>query len=84
VEFDTFFVALTGRLLKDSTLKEHETRLKDERFRSTHDFFLPVQGERAQKLAEQRTPPLAREWGLRMNMPMDTFESSFAKFVDAR
>lgn len=79
-----FFLALTGRLLKDETLEVQGKRLRDERFRSTQDFFLPVQGERAQKLAEERTPPLARDWGLRMNMPMESFESSFAKFVEAR
>lgn len=79
-----FFIVLTGRLLKDNDLERWGERLKDGRFRSTEDFFDKEQGARARILVEQRTPPLAREWGLRMNMPMESFESVFAKFVGAK
>ena len=34
---------------------------------------------RERKLAELRTPEVARKWGFRMNMGMDSFESMFAK-----
>lgn len=79
-----FFLELTGRLLGDPALERQGARLRDERFRSTQDFFVGPQGGRARKLAERRTPALAKAWGLRMNMPLDTFESSFEKFVEAR
>jgi transcriptional regulator with XRE-family HTH domain len=41
-------------------------------------FFRPTT-LRERKLAELRTPDVAREWGFRMNMGMDSFESMFEK-----
>ncbi|HVE38540.1 MAG TPA: helix-turn-helix domain-containing protein [Planctomycetota bacterium] len=78
-----FFVALTRRLLKDPSLAGRERALRDHRFKKTQDFFLSEESERARKLAELRTPETAREWHFRMNMPMESFESSFEKFVHA-
>ena len=43
------------------------------------NFFTNHQGELARVLADQNTPPVARDWGYRMNMGMDAFESMFAK-----
>ena len=36
---------------------------------------------RERKLAELRTPAVARKWRFRMNMPMDSFVSMFEKGV---
>ena len=36
---------------------------------------------RERKLAELRTPEVARKWRFRMNMPMDSFVSMFEKGV---
>ena len=41
-------------------------------------FFSPTT-ERERKLAEMRTPEVARKWGFRMNLDMDSFESMFKK-----
>ena len=41
-------------------------------------FFSPTT-ERERKLAEMRTPEVARKWGFCMNMGMDSFESMFKK-----
>ena len=79
-----FFLALTRRLLNDPSLADAEKRLRDDRFRATQDFFLPVGGKRAQKLADRRTPQPAKEWHFRMNMPLESFASSFRKFASSR
>jgi DNA-binding transcriptional ArsR family regulator len=76
-----FFLALTGRLLKTPKLAESGSVLRDGRFRKTQSFFLSEEGEREKRLAELRTPEVAREWHFRMNMPMESFESTFGKFV---
>jgi hypothetical protein len=41
-------------------------------------FFQPTT-LRERRLAELRTPEVARKWGFRMNMGMDSFESMFRK-----
>ena len=74
-----FFLALTGRLLRDPGLSRSERRLRDDRFRRTEDFFLLDHGPRARALAARRTPSLARRWHFRMNMPLESFESLFEK-----
>jgi DNA-binding transcriptional ArsR family regulator len=76
-----FFLALTGRLLRDRGLSRAGRRLRDRRFRTTEDFFLRERGPRARALAERRTPSLARQWRFRMNMPLESFESHFGKHV---
>lgn len=76
-----FLFALTGSLLRDPVLARSGRLLRDERVRKTEDFFLLARGGRARRLAERRTPPLARRWRFRMNMPMESFESLFEKHV---
>jgi transcriptional regulator with XRE-family HTH domain len=44
-------------------------------------FFQPTT-LRERKMAELRTPDVARKWGFRMNMGMDSFESMFEKGVE--
>jgi DNA-binding transcriptional ArsR family regulator len=75
-----FFVALTRKLLGNQTSGLNEESLHDNRFKKSKAFFLSEESERARQLAELRTPDLAREWQFRMNMPYESFESSFEKF----
>ncbi len=42
-------------------------------------FFTRGESLLARAVAEERTPPVARSWGYRMNMPIDSFESMFEK-----
>jgi DNA-binding transcriptional ArsR family regulator len=76
-----FMLSLTATLLGDSSLQDRAGQLKDRRTRHVEDFFLLEHGERAQRLAAANTPPVAKEWLFRMNMPMESFESLFRKFV---
>jgi len=68
-----FFLSLTAGLLKEPSLARFARRLED--------FFLFSRGDRARRLAEENAPRAAKEWLFRMNMPMDSFESLFRKFV---
>lgn len=76
-----FFLALSRTFLKDAKLSKTERDLRDDRFRKTEDFFYLERGRRARELAEKRTPSLAREWHFRMNMPLESFQGPFEKFV---
>lgn len=76
-----FFLSLTRRLLNDARLAKTERDLQDHRFRKTEDFFFLERGRRARELAEKRTPPVARDWHFRMNMPLESFRGPFEKFV---
>lgn len=76
-----FFLALSGRLLDDHTLSRTASRLRDGRYKKVEDFFRMDRGERARELAERNTPALAKRWLYRMNMPLESFESTFRKFV---
>jgi hypothetical protein len=55
-------------------------RVQDARFRKTQDFFTTGSSERARKLAELRTPEVARRWHFRLNMPLESFKATFDKF----
>ena len=77
-----FLLMLSARLLHDQDLSEFASGLRDNRWRAVRNYFLGKRGRRAQALAEQRTPPLARDWLFRMNMPMDSFETFFHKHYE--
>lgn len=77
-----FFLALSGRLLGDRRLSRTASRLRDDRYKKVEDFFRLDRGERARKLAGRNTPALAKRWLYRMNMPLESFESTFRKFVE--
>ena len=79
-----FFLSLTRMLLKDPTLAPWERRLRDRRVRRDQPFFILERGRRARDLAEERTPEVARAWCFRLNMPFDSFESAFRKFIPPR
>ncbi len=79
-----FFLSLTRKLLGDPTLAPWERQLRDGRVRKDQPFFLLPRGRRARRLAEERTPEVARSWRFRMNMSYESFESTFRRFVPSR
>jgi hypothetical protein len=78
-----FFLALTSELSGDRRFAEWAQPLYDRRCTSPHPFFYAaaaMNSPRAQQLVDERTPSVARRWGWRMNMELDAFRSTFAKF----
>lgn len=73
-----FFLDLTGRLAGDDGLARAARGLRGSGRPRRLDFF-PTRGRLERQLAEAHTPPVARDWGYRMNMGMDSFESMFTK-----
>jgi len=78
-----FLLDLTGLLAKDNSLRSLAQSLKDRRVRRTKDFFEGPHGKHAARLAEMRTPPIARDWKFRLDMSMESFEQLFKKFYGA-
>ncbi|MBN1770309.1 MAG: hypothetical protein JXB32_03530 [Deltaproteobacteria bacterium] len=79
-----FFLELTAGLSGDDELRGWAKPLFDLRRTLTRDFF-SASGESklARRLAEERAPDVARRWGFRMNMDLESFRSLFERFVDA-
>ena len=75
-----FFLDLTGRLGNDQALVSAAEVFRDRRRRKVRDFF-PTRSSSERELAEERTPPVARNWQFRMNMSMQTFSTTFEKFT---
>lgn len=79
-----FFLDLTTLLSGDSRFADWTSQLRDRRCRASVDFFNRTPRSQLQRrVAEFRTFPLARKWGLRMNMDLDAFQSTFEKFSNA-
>ncbi|MBI5499762.1 MAG: hypothetical protein HY907_05935 [Deltaproteobacteria bacterium] len=79
-----FFLELTAELSGDRRLAEWSKAFRDGRRRIVRDLFLVPAGSKFQsRLAEERTPGVARRWGLRMNMDLDSFRSLFDRFAHA-
>ena len=76
-----FFLELTATLARDRDLAKAAEEFRDHRVRRSKDFFVGRNSTHARSLAEQRTPPVARKWHFRMNVSMDSFSSTFRKFV---
>ena len=73
-----FFLDLTAELSGDRSLAREARPLAGEarrRVRASQFFKLRSATER--RLAELKTPPVARRWGFRMNMSADSFASMF-------
>jgi DNA-binding transcriptional ArsR family regulator len=78
-----FFLDLTHVLAGDSRFAEWAKLFQDRRWRAHHDFFATRSSTGSRALAEANTPAVARQWGYRMNMNLDAFDSAFAKFKRA-
>jgi len=73
-----FFLDLTAGLAGNKGFREEAARLHAEVPLRTAQFFRPTT-KRERQLAELKTPEVARRWGFRMNMGMDSFTSMFEK-----
>ena len=77
-----FFLDLTAELSGDRRFAQWTKPLRDRRLKVPRDFFYAASRSRRQRrLAEEKTPPPARRWRLRMNMDLDAFRSTFEKFA---
>jgi hypothetical protein len=76
-----FFLDLTAELSGDRRFATWMAPLRDGRCTASRPFFCGhAHSRRERQLAEKRTPPVARRWGWRMNMDLDSFRSTFEKF----
>jgi transcriptional regulator with XRE-family HTH domain len=73
-----FFLDLTSQLSGNLTFEGAAAKLRVRSLSRPTQFFQPTTA-RERKLAELRTPDVARKWGFRMNMGMDSFETMFEK-----
>jgi hypothetical protein len=76
-----YFLELSGRLGNERRLVEASAKLRDKRRRRARMFFSSPQGPRALAAARRNTPKEALRWGYLMNMGLDSFRSTFDKFV---
>src|ERR1035441_2815425 len=76
-----FFLDLTSRLSGDLAFQRAAKKLQVRPRPRPTQFFHPTT-PRERKLAELRTPGVARKWGFRMNMEMESFESMFDKAAE--
>lgn len=77
-----FFLELTGQLGGDPRLSRLAKRFRDRRLTAERSFFLLPPTTSRRKLAESRTPAVAKRWGFQMNMDTQAFASLFEKFAD--
>jgi DNA-binding phage protein len=75
-----FFLELTAELSGDRTLARAARPLRGRPSKRSAQFF-PVRSRLERRLAETKTPPIARRWNFRMNMSMDSFASMFRKMA---
>jgi transcriptional regulator with XRE-family HTH domain len=73
-----FFLDLTAQLSGENAFKKEAARLHAKARRATVQFFRPTT-KRERQLAEMKTPEVARRWGFRMNVGLDSFTSMFEK-----
>ncbi len=76
-----FYLELTGRLGGDRRLVRRARSLRDRRRTALRPFFSDGRGAFARAAAEQKSPALARRWGLLMNMELQSFATAFRKHV---
>jgi hypothetical protein len=74
-----FYLELTGRLGGDRRLVRRAKGLRDGRRTALRPFFSHGRGAFARAAAEERSPALARRWGLLMNMELESFATAFRK-----
>ena len=79
-----FFLELTAELSGDASLARQARPLAvDVRNRKRASQFFKLRSATERRLAELKTPPVARRWGFRMNMSADSFASMFRKAARA-
>jgi len=79
-----FFLELTSELSGNAVLAREARPLAGEaRRRRRASQFFKLHSATERRLAELKTPPVARRWGFRMNMSSDSFASMFHKAARA-
>ncbi len=78
------FLVLAGRISNERQLVQAAAPLRDRRRRRVRMFFSGPKGPHALEATRRNTPPEARRWGFLMNMGVDSFRSTFAKFARPR
>jgi hypothetical protein len=74
------FLDLTASLLKSQKLHKLARGYDDRRRKHVENFFVNKKFNLFEnELAARNTPPVARSWRFRLNMPMDSFENLFRK-----
>jgi len=78
-----FYLELTGQLGGDQRLVRRARRLRDRRRVALQPFFAGGRGAFARAAAQEKSPPVARQWGFLMNMELESFAATFRKHVPA-
>jgi len=73
-----FITQLAGALGGDARLASRVDSLVPAGRLNLRPYF-PSRGAYSERLAAERTPPLARKWGFLMNMEEEVFRSAFEK-----
>jgi hypothetical protein len=75
-----FFLDLTAELSGDRSLaREARSLVREARRRERATQFFKLRSATERRLAELKTPAVARRWGFRMNLSADSFASMFRK-----
>jgi len=74
-----FFLELTSRLSGEPSLARAARPLRPAKPRHNAIQFFAVRSKLERRIAEMRTPEVARRWDFRMNMDQDSFASMFQK-----
>lgn len=74
-----FFLELTSRLSGEPSLARAAKPLRPAAPRSNAIQFFGVRSKLERRIAEMRTPQVAKRWNFRMNMDLDSFASMFNK-----
>lgn len=75
-----FFLDLAAELSGDRSLaREARPLIREARRRERASQFFKLRSATERRLAELKTPAVARRWGFRMNMSADSFASMFRK-----
>lgn len=74
-----FFLELTSRLSGDPSFARSARPLRPLEPRQNAIQFFAVRSKLERRIAEARTPEVAKRWDFRMNMDLDSFASMFRK-----
>jgi len=77
-----FFLELTAELSGDRSLARAARPLRPRRQPRRAAQFFPVRSRLERRLAEKKTPEVARRWNFRMNMSLESFATIFRKAAD--
>lgn len=77
------FLELTSIIVNSPRHKTLSRKFKDARVKETKDFF-ETNSPLLKQVSEKNTPDVARRWKFRLNMSMDSFQSTFDRFIASK